>query len=139
MATSTFASLPAASTEKKKKKKKGKKKKDSDYFVCKVLWPQYPYSVSALFTKQYQQIFLMFPSVVLNLVFVTSTQNTTPCSHQTTGPGCPADDHHRSPRHWLVFVLSSAFLFVLVPCVPWMTYSVSGENPLFNQTWWPTD
>lgn len=76
MPTSTFASLPTAST---------RGGKELDYFVCKVLWPQYPYRVSALFTKQYRQIFLMFYSVVPNLVFVTSIQNTIPCSHQTAG------------------------------------------------------
>lgn len=74
--TSTFASLPVASAG---------ARKELDYFVCKVLWPQYPYSVSALFTKQYRQIFLMFYSVVPNLVFVTSIQNTITCSHQTAG------------------------------------------------------
>lgn len=46
--------------------------------------PPYRYRVSALFTKQYRQIFLMFSSVVLNLVLVNSIQETVP-SPNTAG------------------------------------------------------
>lgn len=93
--------------------KRKKKEKELDYFVCKVLWPQYPSSVSALFTKQYRQIFLdVFQCCTESRVCDLHSEIPYPAATKLLAPGCPADDHHKSLRHWLVFVLSSAFLFV---------------------------
>lgn len=126
----------AQEKEKKKRKKKRKEKrkekdkeKELDYFVCKVLWPQYPYSCQLCLPSNTDRFSWCFPVLYWISCLWPPFRIPYPAATKLLAPGCPADDHHKSLRHWLVFVLSSAFLFVLVPCVPWMTHSVSGENP----------
>lgn len=116
--------------KRKEKKRKGKdKEKELDYFVCKVLWPQYPYSCQLCLPSNTDRFSWCFPVLYWISCLWPPFRIPYPAATKLLAPGCPADDHHKSLRHWLVFVLSSAFLFVLVPCVPWMTHSVSGENP----------
>lgn len=87
----------------------------------KVLLHQYQYSVSALFTKQYSQILLMFFSVVLNFVLVNSIKEYVPSLDTTGNRVYCLKTKQKSPWHWLVYVLSSAFLFVLLLIVLTLT------------------
>lgn len=87
----------------------------------KVLLHQYRYSVSALFMKQYSQILLMFFSVVLNFVLVNSMKEYVPSSDTTGNQVYCLKTKQKSPWHWLVYVLSSAFLFVLLLIVLTLT------------------
>lgn len=85
--------------------------------------------------KQYCQISLIFSSVVLNLVLVNFIQKTTITRHCWQLGVLPTNTTE-NPRHWLVHVLWSAFLFVLVRIVLHLQSALSllVKAQLLNQT-----
>lgn len=96
----------------------------------KVLLHQYRYSVSALFTKQYSQLLLMFFSVVLNFVLVNSIKEYVPSS-DTTGNQvyCLKTKQKKSLALASVCPLKCLFVCTASHCVN-INYSFSAVMPL---------
>lgn len=94
-------------------------------FYFQVLYTQYQFSVSALFTKQYRQLFLMFSSVVLNLVLVNSIQKTVPSPNTAGNWVCCRQPQENSLALASLCPLKCLFVCTSSHCVTLTTRSVS--------------